>query len=138
MAHAHDEFDGAALGCGVEDFVDQRDERGDAFEREAFAAEIALLHDLLEDVGADEQVENALLVLFCNLETCDGFHLLVNPAAAFGGVDVVDFDADGARNRWRGLRGRTRPRGRVRGFRGGGESRGGRGRLRGIPTGGRR
>jgi hypothetical protein len=24
-----------------------------------------------------------------------GFHLLVDPAAAFGGVDVVDFDADG-------------------------------------------
>ena len=45
--------------AGVENFVDQRDERGDAFEREALAAEIALLHDLLEDVGADEQIEDA-------------------------------------------------------------------------------
>ncbi len=95
MAHAHDQFDRAALGSGVENFVDQRDERGDTFEREALAAEIALLHDLLEDVGADEQVEDALLVLFCNLE-CVGFHLLVDPAATFGGVDVVDLDADGA------------------------------------------
>jgi len=53
-------------------FVDQRDQGGDAFEREALAAEITLLHDLLEDVGADEQVEDALLVFFLGL----GFHLL--------------------------------------------------------------
>ena len=32
MAHAHDEFDGAELSGGVENFVDQRNERGDAFE----------------------------------------------------------------------------------------------------------
>ena len=51
------------LGGGVENFVDQRNEGGDAFEREALAAEIALLHDLLEDVGAGEQVEDASLVL---------------------------------------------------------------------------
>src|ERR1035438_4046542 len=98
MAHTHDELDGAALGGGIENFVDQRDQSGDAFEGEALAAEIALLHDLLEDVGAEEQVEDALLYFFCDLETLRGrFHLLVNPAAAFGGVDVIDFDADGAR-----------------------------------------
>ena len=78
MAHAHDELDGAELGGSVENFVDERNQRGDAFEREALAAEIALLHDLLEDVGADEQVENALLDFFGNLETLRrGFHLLV-------------------------------------------------------------
>ena len=54
---------GAALGGGIENFVDERDEGGDAFQRKALAAEITLLHDLLEDVGADEQVENALLDL---------------------------------------------------------------------------
>ena len=94
MAHAHHQFDCAASRAGVENFIDQRDERGDAFEREALAAEVTLLHDLLEDVGADEQVEDALLVFFW-LEPA-GFHLLVDPAAAFGSVDVVDFDADGA------------------------------------------
>ena len=83
------------MGGGVENFVDERDQRGDTFEREALAAEIALLHDLLEDVGADEQFEDALLVSFCNLE-CVGFHLLVDPAAAFRGVDVVNLDADSA------------------------------------------
>ncbi len=134
VAHAHDELDRAALGGGVENFVDERDEGGNAFEREAFAAEIALLHDLLEDIGADEQVEDALLVFFVGL----GFHLLVNPATAFGGVDVIDLDADGRWSRWRGLRGRTRRRARVRAFRGDGGSRADRGRPRGIPTGGRR
>ena len=95
VTHAHHEFSGAEARAGVEKFIDQRDQRGDAFEREALAAEIALLHDLLEDVGADEQVEDALLVFFCNLETLSGrFHLLINPAAAFGSVDVVDLDAD--------------------------------------------
>ena len=85
MAHAHDQFDGAEAGGCVENFVDQRDEGGDAFEREALAAEITLLHDLLENVGADEQVENALLDFFCNFETLRWrFHLLVNPAAALG------------------------------------------------------
>ncbi len=54
------------------------------------------MHDLLEDVGADQQVEDALLVFFCNLKTLRRrFHLLVDPAAAFGIVDVVDFYADG-------------------------------------------
>ena len=96
MAHAHHKFDGAQAGAGVENFIDQRDERGDAFEREALAAEIALLHDLLENIGADEQVENALLIFFCNLETLRRrFHALVDPAAAFGSVDVINFDADG-------------------------------------------
>ena len=97
VAHTHDELDGAALGGGIENFVDQRDQSGDAFEGEALAAEIALLHDLLEDVGANEQIEDALLDCFGDLETLRRrFHLLVNPAAALGGVDVIDFDADSA------------------------------------------
>ena len=66
--------------AAVENFIDQRDQGGDAFEREALAAEIALLHDLLEDVGASQQVEDALLVFLRRL----GFHVLVDPAAALG------------------------------------------------------
>ena len=95
VAHPHDEFDGAETRSGVENFVDQRDQRGYAFEREALAAEIPLLHDLLENVGADEQIEDARLVFFCNLEI-RRLHLLVNPAAPFGRVDVIDLDPDGA------------------------------------------
>ena len=92
MAHAHDELDRAEPGAGVENFVDQRDQGGDAFEREAFAAEITLLHHLLEDIGTDEQVEDAPLIFLGRL----GFDSFENPAAALRPVDVIDFDADGA------------------------------------------
>src|SRR5580704_4086798 len=96
MAHAHHQLDGAQAGAGVENFIDQRDQGGDAFQREALAAKVALLHYLLEDVGANEQVEDALLVFFRDLETLGWrFHLLVDPAAALGIVDVVNFYSDG-------------------------------------------
>src|SRR5713101_2541078 len=60
VAHTHDEFSGAESRACIEKFVHQRNQRGDAFERKALAAEITLLHDLLENVSADEQVEDAL------------------------------------------------------------------------------
>ena len=92
VTHAHNEIDGATLRGSVEDFVNQGKQRGIAFEREAFRAEVALLQHLLEDVGADEQVENALLV--------DGagfaFHAFLDPAAAVGVGDVHELDADRA------------------------------------------
>src|ERR1700686_5362343 len=93
VAHAHNEFDRTALCGRIQNLVDQRDQGRYAFERKAFAAEITLLHDLLEDVGADEQVEDALLVFLFWLR----FHLLIDPASTLGGIDVIDFDADGAR-----------------------------------------
>ena len=62
MAHAHDQFMRAVLAGGVENLIDQRNQRGHAFEREALVAEIALLQHLLEDVGADQQIEDALLI----------------------------------------------------------------------------
>ena len=106
MAHAHDEFDCAELGAGIENFIDERDQSGDAFEREALAAEISLLHYLFENIGADEQIENALLVFFRNLETLGRrFHAVENPLAALGTIDVIDFDADGAGINCAGLAG---------------------------------
>src|ERR1700722_1213652 len=93
MAHTHDEFGGAEAGTGFEKFIDQWDQGGHAFEREALAAEIALLHHLLEGVGADQQIQNPLLIF--RLRT--GLHALVNPAAAIGRIDVIDLDADSRR-----------------------------------------
>ena len=87
--------------AGVENLVHQRNQRGDAFEREPLAAQITLLHDLLENVGADEEFENALLVFLRRL----GFHLLVNPVAPLRPVDVIDFDADCAGINGAGLAG---------------------------------
>ena len=92
MAHAHDQLDGAFLRGAVEDLVDQRNQRGYTFQREALAAEVALLHDLLENIGANQKIEDALLVFLRRL----GLHALEHPAAAFGGVEMVDFDSDGA------------------------------------------
>ena len=92
MAHAHHEFGGAEARAGIEKFIDQRNQRGHAFEREALAPEIALLHDLLENIRANEQIENALLVFWLRL----GLHAFVNPEAALGSVDVVNLDTDGA------------------------------------------
>ena len=134
MAHAHDQFGGAEAGTSFENFIHQRDQRGDAFEREALAAEITLLHDLLEDIGADEQVENALLIFSL---TRFGFHSLVDPAPAFGSVDVIDFDADG-----RGVDGAGFARvfafeSAIPEWGAAAESRGDRGRLQGIPIDGK-
>jgi len=96
MAHAHHKFRSAEARASIEQFIDQRNQRRDAFEREALAAKITLLHDLLKDVGPDEQVENSLLVFCGNVEfRRRRFHPLINPAPAFGSVDVIDLDADG-------------------------------------------
>src|SRR5580704_12562325 len=93
MTHPHHKLSCAKAGTGFEKFVHERDERGDAFEGEAFAAEIALLHDLLEYVGADQEIENPMLVFCWRFR----FHALIDPAAPFGGINVVDLDADGRR-----------------------------------------
>src|SRR5579872_1564382 len=95
MAHAHDELDRAQTRAGIENFIDERNERGDPFEREALAAQITLLHHLLEHIGPGEQIENSLLVFFCNLEI-PRFHAVINPAAALGRVEVIDLDPDRA------------------------------------------
>src|ERR1700682_5703911 len=92
MAHAHDQFDGASLGGCVENFVHQREKRGDALEGEALAAKVPLLQNQLEQVGAGQQIENALLIFFRMF----GFHPLVNPVTAFRIGDVVDLDTNGA------------------------------------------
>ena len=63
MAHAPARACSAPFSAAAfEDFVEQRNERGVAFERITFGSDVARLHGLLEDVGADELVENALRV----------------------------------------------------------------------------
>ena len=136
MAHAHDQFASAQTRAGVEKLVHQRNQRGDAFQRKALAAEIALLHDLLEDVGADEQIKNARFLVL-DLRRLR-FHALVNPAAALGRVDVIDLDADGGGVDGAGFAGVLACRSAIREWGADGGSREDRDRLRDIPTGGRR
>ena len=59
VAHGEDGAVDAELGGGGEELVEERDEGGEAFEGEALGAEVALLNDLLEEVGAEEAGEDA-------------------------------------------------------------------------------
>jgi len=43
---------------GVQDGIKQRNQRGDAFEREALGAQVTRLQDLLEEVGANQAFED--------------------------------------------------------------------------------
>ncbi len=48
MTHPHDQFDGALLAGGFEDFINQRNKRGHTFQRKSLGTEIPLLQHLLE------------------------------------------------------------------------------------------
>ena len=48
------------LGCGGEQLIQKWDERGQAFQREAFRAEVPLLDHLLEYIGADQAAKYSL------------------------------------------------------------------------------
>ena len=92
VAHAHHQIHRAALTGCFENFIHQGDQGGHAFERKALVAEIALLQDLLEQVGPDELVENVLLI-HRRLGT---FHTLLDPAALYRVGDVKELGADGS------------------------------------------
>src|SRR5579872_210418 len=93
VAHAHDKLDCTQPRTGVENFIDQRDQGRDSLEREALAAEITLLHDVLKDVSTDEEIENPLLIFLRRLR----LHAFEDPTPPLGSVEVVDLNADGAR-----------------------------------------
>jgi hypothetical protein len=90
VAHGHDGIDTTDVAGGIEDGIEQRDERGVAFEREALAAEIAALEHLFKEIGANQAIQDGGLV---DLEL-RAFHALGNPAAAFEFRDVQEFHAD--------------------------------------------
>ena len=48
MAHGDHGIDGAGFAGGVEDGIEQRNQRGDTFERETFGAQIACLQNLFK------------------------------------------------------------------------------------------
>ena len=62
VAHREHHLLGAVLGGALEHLVEQGMQRLDALEREALGAEVARLEELLEGLGAGEQVEDALAV----------------------------------------------------------------------------
>src|SRR5262249_18486776 len=100
VAHGKDGAGDAVLGSGGEELIEKWDEDGEAFEGEALGAEVALLNDLLEEVGANEIGEDAGLLE----ETVGGggvagdvlFEALLDPSAVCGRRDVHELGADGA------------------------------------------
>ena len=95
MGHRDDGPCDSGSGAGAEDLVEERDEDGEAFEGEALGAEVALLDDLLEEVGAEEIGEDA----GCRDGRGGGrsFEALLDPGAFLGGGDVHELGADGGR-----------------------------------------
>ena len=92
MAHGHDGIDTAQIAGGIENGIEQRDQRGVALEREALAAEVTALQDLFEKIGANQAFEDFFLI---DLEF-GTFHALGDPIAALEFRDVQEFHADGA------------------------------------------
>src|ERR1700751_1109706 len=92
VAHGHNGFSGAVFSGCVENGVEERNERCDAFERKTFGAEIARLENLFKQVGANQARENYVAIGF----RTGGLHALSNPAAAFGLEQVQEVRADGA------------------------------------------
>ena len=89
VAHAHHQFHGTTFAGGLENFVDERDKCGHAFEREALAAQIALLQNLLEEVSPYELIQHVFLIH----GGWGAFHALPNPAAPLRIADVHELRA---------------------------------------------
>jgi hypothetical protein len=92
MAHGHHRIDAAELARGVQDGIEQGDERGVAFEGEALAAEVAALQNLLKEIGTHQAFEHLFLI---HLEF-RAFHALGHPVAALELGNVQEFYADGS------------------------------------------
>jgi len=92
MAHADHCLFGAHVGCGSHHAVEQRNQRRHALQRKSLAAEIARLQNLLEQVGANQALENIGAVGLSGLR----LHSSGDPAATFGIVNMKKFHADRA------------------------------------------
>ncbi len=79
MAHRQHRLLRAIVGRGVQDFVQQRNQRGVAFQRIALGSDVAGVDGLLEDVGANQLIENTRTVHRLLLRR---FHALLDPLAA--------------------------------------------------------
>jgi hypothetical protein len=74
---------------------EERDEGGEAFEREALGAEVARLDDLFEEIGAGEELEGPGWVEVLRLVAWI-FHALLDPGTAGLVGDVHELDGQGA------------------------------------------
>ena len=92
VAHGHDGRLRAVFGGSVQNRGKQGNQRRDAFQRKSLRAEIARLQDLLEEVRANQALENFVLVDFFGR----GFEALNNPAAPIRLRQMHEVRAHGA------------------------------------------
>ncbi len=90
VAHGHDGFDRAVLARGVQDGIEERNQRGDAFQGESLGAEVARLQNLFEKIGANQTLEDFVLIDFAGRP----FQALGDPAAAFRLRQMHEVGAD--------------------------------------------
>ena len=92
---------GGRSGC--EDLVEKRDENGEAFKGKSLRPEIALLDDLLEEIGTNELGQNMLLtglgsrlLELCCCSSCGWLlELFLDPLALLRVDDVHELGGDG-------------------------------------------
>ena len=92
MTHGHHAFLGAVLDGHLQRFLQQRNQRGFAFQREALGSDVKRLQHLLEDVGFDQLGQDALAIHRLGF----GFHALAHPVAPLRVGHVHEFGAHGA------------------------------------------
>src|SRR5579885_614532 len=91
VAHRQDGLLRSALARGIQNRIEQRDERRYAFERKPFYAQVARLEHLLKEVRANEPLENLSLIDGRRL----GLETFGNPTAPLRLHQVHEIGADG-------------------------------------------
>ena len=75
MAHGHNAVDSPEISGGVQDRVEKRNQRCDAFERKTLGAQVASLQNLFEKICAYQALEN----FFLADRKLGAFDTLLNP-----------------------------------------------------------
>ena len=92
MAHRQHRFFRALIGRRAQDRIQERNQRAFAFQRIPLRAQVARLQNLLEDIRANQQIENSRPVRLRRIR----FHALLDPCAFLAVRNVHEFHADAA------------------------------------------
>ena len=93
MTHGEHGLLRTTFGGGIQNLIQQRNQRGVAFQRVTLGADVARMNGLLENIGAHQLVEYPIAVDSIILLR---LHALFDPAALFGIRNMHEFDADRA------------------------------------------
>ena len=95
VGHADDDLFDAVTGGVVDEQIEHRDHALGALAREALRADEVLVHELLEDLGVREVLEDANELRVVELRAvARRLHRVLEPLACVGLLDVRELDAD--------------------------------------------